>query len=243
MLTLILTLALMGSYKYISSYSTVSSNVNGKEMPICSVETEEKKVALTFDVAWGNENMEKILNILKSRDVRATFFVTGKWAEDYPEDVKSIQAAGHELGNHSENHRNMTQLSEEEQKEEVMAAHQKVQNLTGVTMQLFRLPYEAYEDAVIRNIQACGYYPIEFSVDSQDWKEYGRESIIREVLENDNLENGAIIRCHSEAKYTADSLEELIDKIQDKGYRLVTVSDLIYKEPYHLDVTGRQIAD
>ena len=69
--------ALFGSFQYISSYSTVSGNINGKEMPICSVETEEKKVALTFDAAWGNEDTARILDILKKHKVQATFFMTG----------------------------------------------------------------------------------------------------------------------------------------------------------------------
>ena len=133
-LALVLMIALMGSYQYLSGYTTVSSNVNGKEMPIFSVETKEKKVALTFEAAWGNEDIARILEILKEQGVLATFFLTGEWAGKYPEDVKAIQEEGHDIGNHSESHRSMVGLQEEEQKEEIMNAHKKVEDLTGIRM-------------------------------------------------------------------------------------------------------------
>lgn len=238
---MVLLIALSGSYKYISSYTTVSSNVNGRELPIYSVETPEKKVALSFDAAWGDEDTQKILDILKKHNVHVTFFMTGGWVEKYPEDVKAIKEAGHDLGNHSENHKNMSQLSKEEQKEEIMKVHERVKELTGVEMQLFRPPYGDYDDEVVRTAQECGYYPIQWSVDSLDWKDYGVQSIIDTVLNHKDLKNGAIILCHNGAKYTAQALEQLLTGLEEQGYQIVPVSELIYKEDYHMDVTGRQI--
>lgn len=240
-LILTLMIALAGSYKYLAGYVTVSNNVNGKELPIYSVETDEKKVALTFDAAWGNEDTARILDILKKHDVRVTFFMTGGWVEKYPEDVKAIQAAGHDLGNHSENHKNMSALSEEEQKKEILKVHKRVKELTGVSMQLFRAPYGDYNDSLIRSAEECGYYSIQWSVDSLDWKDYGIDSIINTVIQNKELKNGAIILCHNGAKYTADALDTLLTDLEEKGYTIVPVSELIYKENYHMDVTGRQI--
>lgn len=242
-LALVLTVALAGSYKYISGYVTVSSNVNGRELPIYSVETKEKKVALSFDAAWGNDDTQKILEILKKHGLHVTFFMTGDWVEKYPEDVKAIQAAGHDLGNHSENHKNMAQLSVEEQKTEIMTVHEKVKQLTGVDMQLFRPPYGEYNDNLILTAKDCGYFSVEWSVDSLDWKDYGVNSILDMVLKNKELRNGAIILCHNGAKYTPDALEQLIIGLEDKGYQIVPVSELIYKDNYHMDVTGRQIKD
>lgn len=189
-LALVLTVALAGSYKYISGYVTVSSNVNGRELPIYSVETKEKKVALSFDAAWGNDDTQKILEILKKHGLHVTFFMTGGWVEKYPEDVKAIQAAGHDLGNHSENHKNMAQLSVEEQKTEIMTVHEKVKQLTGVDMQLFRPPYGEYNDNLDLTAKDCGYFPVEWSVDSLDWKDYGVNSILDMVLKNKELRNG-----------------------------------------------------
>lgn len=240
---LVLMIALVGSFKYLSGFVTVSSNVNGRELPIYSVETDEKKVALTFDAAWGNKDTKKILEIMAKHNVHATFFMTGGWVEKYPDDVKAIYEAGHDLGNHSEHHRNMSQLSEEEKTEEIMSVHQKVKELTGVEMNLFRPPYGDYDNAVILNAEENGYYPIQWDVDSLDWKDYGVDNIIKTVLENKNLGNGSIILCHNGAKYTADALDALITGLQEKGYELVQVSELIYKENYHMDVSGRQIQD
>lgn len=219
----------------------VSNNVNGRELPIYCVETAEPKIALTFDAAWGNEDTKKILEILKKHDVHVTFFMTGGWVESYPDDVKAILAAGHDLGNHSENHKNMSQISDEEKKEELMKVHTKVQELTGYEMFLFRPPYGDYDNAVVKVAKSCGYFPIQWDVDSLDWKDYGVDSIIKTVTEHKHLGNGSIILCHNGAKYTAEALDTLITKLKEKGYRFVPLSELIYRDKYHLNHEGRQI--
>lgn len=211
-----------------------------RKLPIYCVETEEKVVALSFDAAWGNEDTQKILDILERQDVKVTFFMTGGWVEAYPEDVKKIYAAGHELGNHSENHLNMSELSMAEIEEEIMLVHNKVKELTGYDMQVFRPPYGDYDNDVITGVENCGYYAIQWDVDSLDWKDYGSESIIKTVTCHKNLGCGSIILCHNGAKYTADALEELIIALKEQGYSFVKMSDLIYKENYRMDVTGRQ---
>ena len=220
---------------------TVSNSVNGRELPIYCVQTEEKKIALSFDAAWGNEDTAKILEILKQNDVHVTFFMTGGWVESYPDDVKAILAAGHDLGNHSENHKNMSQLSDEQKKEELMKVHDKVRELTGYEMFLFRPPYGDYDNAVVKVARACGYYTIQWDVDSLDWKDYGVDSIIKTVTEHKHLGNGSIILCHNGAKYTAQALDTLIKTLKEQGYTFVPISELIYKDHYHMDHEGRQI--
>ncbi len=239
----VLGMALFGSWQYLSDTVSVSSNVNGKELPVYCVQTDEKKVALSFDAAWGNDDTAKILEILKQYGVRATFFMTGGWVESYPDDVKAIQQAGHDLGNHSESHKNMSQLSKDEQTQELMEVHEKVRDLTGVEMELFRPPYGDYDDTVVLNAKENGYYTIQWDVDSLDWKDYGTENIITTILNHKNLGNGSIILCHNGAKYTPDALGSVIEGLRKKGYELVPISELIYKEDYHMDVTGRQIPD
>ena len=219
----------------------VSNSVNGRELPIYCVETKEPKIALTFDAAWGNEDTQKILEVLKKHDVHVTFFMTGGWVENYPDDVKAILAAGHDLGNHSENHKNMSQLSDAEKKEELMKVHDKVRTLTGCEMFLFRPPYGDYDNAVVNVAKDCGYYTIQWDVDSLDWKDYGVDSVIKTVTEHKHLGNGSIILCHNGAKYTAQALDTLITKLKEKGYTFVPVSELIYRDGYHMNVEGRQI--
>ena len=137
-----------------------------KKLPIYSVDTQEKKVAISFDAAWGNEDTAKLLEILDEYKIKTTFFMTGGWVESYPNDVKAIQAAGHDLGNHSENHKNMSTLSAADCQSELMSVHEKVKNLTGVDMMLFRPPYGDYDDLVIQTARDCGYYAIQWDVDT-----------------------------------------------------------------------------
>ena len=222
---------------------STSSNVSGRNLPIYCVETTEPKVALSFDAAWGNEDTEEILAILKKHDVHVTFFMTGGWVKNYPEDVKTILAAGHDLGNHSENHKNMSQLSSAECSEEIMTVHERVKELTGYEMFLFRPPYGDYDNDVITTVENCKYYPIQWDVDSLDWKDYGCDSIIKTVCEHKHLGNGSIILCHNGATYTADALDAMISGLKEQGYKIVPVSELIFREKYHMNAEGRQIAD
>ena len=227
----------------VSKTVTVTNTVNGKELPIYSVETDEKKVALSFDAAWGNEDTQQILDILKKYDIHVTFFMTGGWVENYPDDVKKICESGHDLANHSENHKNMSQLNDSDCQSELMKVHEKVKELTGKEMELFRPPYGDYDDHVIKNAASCGYHTIQWDVDSLDWKDYGVDSIVKTVTEHKNLRNGSIILMHNGAKYTAEALPKIIECLLKKGYEIVPISELIYKENYHMDVTGRQIKD
>ena len=223
--------------------AAADSSVGGRNLPIYCVETEKKQVSLSFDAAWGNEDTQEILDILAKHQVKVTFFMTGGWVDSYPEDVKQICQAGHDLGNHSKTHPNMSQLSAQEQEEELMAVHQKVKELTGVEMTLFRPPYGDYDNQVIQTAYACGYYPIQWSIDSLDWKNYGTEDIIRRITTSKALEGGAIILCHNGAKYTAQALDTLITTLKDMGYEFVPISQLICTGDFHMDPSGKQIPE
>ena len=167
--------------------------------------------------------------------------MTGGWVESYPDDVKAIAKAGHDLGNHSENHKHMTELSDEQCKEEIMKVHNKVKELTGKNMILFRPPYGDYDNKVIDVAREIGYYPIQWDVDSLDWKDYGVDSIINTVVNNSHLGNGSIILCHNGAKYTAQALPKVISGLKQKGYKIVPISRIIYKNTYNINPEGRQL--
>ena len=232
-----------GMVRMLGGAATVSNSVGGRELPIYCVETDKPQIALTFDAAWGNEDTKQIMEVLRKNDVKVTFFMTGGWVGNYPEDVKMILAEGHDLGNHSENHKNMSQISDSEIKDEVMKVHEKVKELTGYEMFLFRPPYGDYDNHVIKGVRACGYYPIQWDVDSLDWKDYGVDSIVNTVCSHKHLGNGSIILCHNGAKYTAQALDTLITTLKDKGYEFVPLSQLILRDDYHLDHEGRQHAN
>lgn len=236
--------------KTVSSANVISnaknSTINGKDLPIYCVDRQNdasKKVSLSFDAAWGADDTIRILDTLDKHNVKVTFFMTGGWVNDYPDMVKEIYARGHDLGNHSENHKQMSKLSEAQNQEEIMKVHNKVKELTGYEMFLFRPPYGDYDSELIKTVYGMNYYPIQWSIDSLDWKDYGVDSIIKRVVESKYLDNGAIILCHNGAKYTADALDSLIEGIQAKGYELVPISQLIIRDDFHMDTTGKQIAD
>lgn len=235
--------AVAGMIVAVSQQKSVAATATPKErtLPIYCVQKEKPQIALTFDAAWGNEDTEVILSILEEYNVKATFFMTGGWVKSYPEDVKKILAAGHDLGNHSENHLNMSGLSDAEKEEELMMVHNRVKQLTDYEMFLFRPPYGDYDEKVVNCAKKCGYYTIQWDVDSLDWKDYGTDSIIKTVCGHKHLGNGSIILCHNGAKYTASALARMIETLQAKGYEFVPVSELIHKDNYYMDHEGRQI--
>lgn len=220
---------------------TASSTVGTRELPIYCVQTDKPQIALTFDMVWGNEDTRLLLDILNKYQVQATFFMTGGWVESFPEDVETILAAGHDLGNHGENHKNMSRLSEKDKTSELMGVHNKVKELTGYEMTLFRPPYGDYDNEVLRNAKKNGYYTVQWDVDSMDWKDYGVDSIFDTVINHSHLGNGSVILLHNGEKYTAEALEILITGLLQKGYEFVPVSRLILKDNYYMDGEGRQI--
>lgn len=164
----------------------------------------------------------------------------GYWVDKYPNEVKKIALEGHDLGNHSNTHPHMSQLSLEQIKQELMEAHKKVEVLTGIKMNLFRPPFGEYNNNVITASEQMEYYPIQWDVDSLDWKEYGEEHEINQVLNHKHLGNGSIILFHNDAKYTPKVLGTIIKGLKDKGFEIVPLSQLIIKENYFMDTEGRQ---
>lgn len=204
------------------------------------METDEKVVALTFDSAWNTDDIENILKILEKNEIKATFFMTGDWISRYPDVVKELYEAGHDLGNHGENHKNMSQLSEEECVKEIQMVHNRVYEIVGVEMDLFRPPSGDYDDLVINTAEKLGYYSVQWNVDSLDWKEYGTDDMLERVVNSKKLCNGSIILLHNGTKHTAEALQSIIDGLKNKGYGFVPVSELIYRENYKIDHSGRQ---
>lgn len=221
----------------------VNHVVKNRQLPIYCVKTEEKKVALSFDAAWGDEDFPRIMEVLDKHNVKVTFFMTGSWVDNYPDCVKTLVEKGHDIGNHSEHHKDMATIAESQVEEELMSVHKKVKELTGQDMILFRPPYGSYNDTVIKVARANHYYPIQWNIDSLDWKNYGVSDILQRVCKSKNMGPGAIILCHNGAKYTADALEGMLTTLEQEGYQFVKISELIYKDNYHLDAMGRQFHD
>lgn len=149
-----------------------------KILPIYSVETKEPVVSLTFDAAWGVSDLDDILAILDRQNVKATFFVTGDWVSTYPEAIQKIDAAGHDLGNHGDNHKHMSQLSDEANIKEIQGCHDKIKALLGKDMDLFRPPYGDYNEALIKTAGKVDYYSVQWDVDTLGTKRKLKKAIL-----------------------------------------------------------------
>ena len=209
-----------------------------KLIPIYCVETEEKKVAISFDAAWGDSYTDGILETLDKYNVKSTFFLVGFWVDRYPEMVKKIDAKGHDIGNHSSTHPHMSKLSSEQIAEELNKTGEKIYNLTGKKPYLFRPPFGDYNNTLIKTAKECEYYTIQWDVDSLDWKELGVEPVVDRVTRN--VKNGSIVLFHNNAKYILEFLPLVIEKLQKEGYEIVPISEIIMKDNYYIDHTGKQ---
>ena len=225
----------------IQEVSAIVTGTGEKKLPIYCVDTPEKKVAISFDAAWGADDTDELLRVLKENDVTTTFFLCGYWVEKYPEEVKRIAEAGHDLGNHSSTHPHMNQLTAEQITTELQDCHAAVKTLTGIEMNLFRPPFGEYNNTVVETSYKNGYYPVQWDVDSLDWKELGMEHEINQVLNHKHLGDGSIILFHNDAKFTPQALDPILKGLKEKGYEIVPISELIHRDSFEMDHEGRQI--
>jgi len=216
----------------------VTTGTVKRSLPIYRVRTDEKVVALSFDAAWGNEDTGQLIDILGKYNIKATFFVVGSWVDKYPESVKALHDAGHEIMNHSNTHPHMPQLSREKMMEEVNKCNEKIQAVTGVKPHLFRPPYGDYNNLSIETLKEMGMYTIQWDVDSLDWKDKTADEIIQRVT--NKVKNGSIVLFHNAAKNTPAALPAIIENLLAKGYKFKKISELIYTENYAIDHAGEQ---
>ena len=213
-----------------------------RRLPIYCVQTEKPQVSVSFDAAWGADDTDELLRILKENDVKATFFLCGYWVEKYPEEVKKIAAEGHDLGNHSATHPHMSRISSEEIAQELQKCHENVKKLTGVEMELFRPPFGEYDNHVIETAEQNGYYTIQWDVDSLDWKDLPADQIVKRVTEK--VQPGSIVLFHNAAKHTPEALPAILETLLQEGYTFLPISQMLlpgqYGQDYTIDCTGRQ---
>ncbi len=215
----------------------ITTAAEPREIPIYCVETEEKKVAISFDAAWGNEQTETLLKILEEKGVKSTFFLVGEWAEKYPESVKLIAEKGHDVENHSSTHAYMTKLSTEDMIKEITACNEKIEELTGKAPTLFRPPYGDYNNEVVRAVKGAGMYCVQWDIDSLDWKDPSPQQMVEKITSK--LTSGSIILMHNGAKNTPEALPMIIDAVRAEGYEFVPISQIILQGEYTTDHEGR----
>ncbi len=210
-----------------------------RALPIYSVSRDDNKVALSFDCAWGVDSTDSLLQTLAAEKVHVTFFAVQFWVEKYPEYAKKIVEAGHELGTHSATHSYMSRLSEQEIRSELASSSEAITKVTGSPVELFRPPYGDYDDLLIDTANAVGLYPIQWDVDSLDWKNLSASDITARIVKR--TVSGSIILMHNNGLHTAEALPLVIDALRANGFTFVPIGELIYRENYEIDVTGKQI--
>lgn len=211
-----------------------------RKLPIYAVQTEEKVVALSFDASWGADKTQDILDTLTRYDIRANYFVVSFWAEKYPEMLKTLSDSGRvEIGTHSNTHPYMSKLSRSQVELELKASTDIIENCIGKKVELFRPPYGDYNDTLIEEAEKQGLYTIQWDVDSLDWKDLSAQAMAERVL--GGVKNGSIVLMHNDGKYTVQALPLIIEGLKNKGYTFKTIGEIIYRDNYEIDHTGRQI--
>ncbi len=207
-------------------------------IPIYCVDRDDKKISISFDCAWGTEYTDEILNALKVSEVHATFFMVEFWAEKYPEYVKKIDESGCEIGTHSSTHSYMSKQNAEEIKIELSSSSEAIEKVTGKKPELFRPPYGDYDDELIKTASELGYYTIQWDVDSLDWKDLSAADIAMRVI--NGAKSGSIILMHNNGLHTAEAVPIILETLKNRGFSFVPIGELIYRENYIIDGTGKQ---
>jgi len=208
-------------------------------VPIYSVDTDRKDVAISFDAVWGVEFTDELLAVLAENDVKTTFFLGGFWLEKYPRYVRKIALAGHEIGNHTYSHPHLNSLSRDEIRNELTRNHAIIQSLSGQSPFLLRPPFGEYSDKVIKVARELGYLVIQWSIDSLDWKNVSSDTIVERVMSR--ITPGDIVLFHNNGANTLPAVRKLIPLLKKRGFRIVPISELVYRDNYYIEQhSGRQ---
>ena len=218
--------------------TAVFSNKATRKLPIYRVQTEQKKVAISFDCAWGVDYTDSLLDSMQKENVKCTFFAVEFWVKKHPDYVEKIFKAGHEIGTHSATHPYMSKLDKNSVIKELTTSCQAIENITNKKVELFRPPYGDYNDNLIQTATELGLYTIQWDVDSLDWKNLSAQEIIKKVVSK--VKNGSIVLFHNQGLHTAKALPTIIKELKSQGYEFVSIGQLIYRENYQILADGSQ---
>lgn len=214
----------------IFSSEEISSLVHNKDIFFKNGSRNEKMIALTFDDGPHPKETHEVLDVLDKYNVKGTFFVVGKHANWYSEPLKRAAKEGHEIGNHTFSHPDISCLSSDDIKREIKECEDTLIRLTGKKPTLFRPPYGSYsKDKLAEIAKESGYKIILWTtIDAKDWKNPPSSQISDTII--NKAQNGDIILLHDYGtENTVKALDTIISEMIKKGYKFVTVSELIDK--------------
>ncbi|MDE7444212.1 MAG: polysaccharide deacetylase family protein [Lachnospiraceae bacterium] len=184
---------------------------------------DSKKIALTFDDGPHPYYTEQLLKGLKERNVKVTFFITGKSAEANPEIVREIYEDGHLIGNHTYNHTQLGSSNREKFKEEIIKTNEVIKEITGEDTIYIRPPYGSWNKEFEKELNM---FPVFWTIDPLDWCSSNVSCIVNTVCSK--AEENAIILMHDQYKTTVTAALEIVDQLQKEGYEFVTVDELLF---------------
>lgn len=208
------------------------------KVAIYSVETKKKEVAFTFNVSWGTENIDKIIDVLNKHNVKATFFMVGSWIDENPEYAKKIYENGHEIANNSNTYIDITKVQKEDIKNELETTDMKIKNINGEGSKVFRPPFGDVDKESLELCEELGYKVVKWDLDSMDWKEIGPNHVVSTVVKD--IKPGSIVLFHANVDGADQYLETILSYLEKDNYKLKTVSDLTYDKNYTVDSNGVQ---
>ena len=165
--------------------------------------------------------------------------MVGSWIEKYPDAVKLMYENNMDVGNHSDSHAHVNNLSYEANIEDMKKCNERIKNITGEDVKLYRGPYGEYNNTVIEAAEKLNMKVIQWDVDTLDYTGKTPDEMCERIKKK--IRNGTIILMHNDTKYTASGLNQIIDLIKELGYEIVPVSEMIYYENYEINHEGRQI--
>ena len=235
---LALLLAVILIFWTVNSPVLVGASASQRQLPVYCVQRQDKVAAISFDAAWGNEDTQTLIDILNKYRIHATFFVVGSWVEKYPESVKALSDNGNEVMNHSSSHAHFSQLTAEQIKADITSCNDRIAAITGTAPTLFRCPYGEYDDHVITAVREMGMEPIQWDVDSLDWKGISAAEITQRVLQR--VKPGSIVLFHNAAEHTPEALPDILEALIADGYTIVPISQILLEGDTYIDNTGMQ---
>jgi probable sporulation protein (polysaccharide deacetylase family) len=195
--------------------------------PIYRGHPDKPMVSFIINVAWGNEYLPEMLAALKKHQVKASFFLEGRWVKNNPELAKMIVSAGHEVGNHSYTHPDMKKISAAQTREQLLKTNEVIEAATGKKSIWFAPPSGSYRDETVSIAAEFKMKTVMWTVDTIDWQKPSPDVLINRVMSK--IDNGFMVLMHP-TEATAKSLDRLITLIEEKGLKIGTVSDLMSEE-------------
>ncbi|MET3197010.1 polysaccharide deacetylase family sporulation protein PdaB [Bacillus sp. OAE603] len=214
---------------YIQAPKTFSTFSTSKgPMAIYKGDASRKNIALTFDISWGDENAVKVLEVLKNQRINnATFFLSASWAERHPEIVETIVKQGHEIGTLGYRYKSYTQLTTLEMQRDLNNSAEVFKRLGVKDVKLFRPPNGEFNKEVIKVASRYNLSVVHWSINTEDWRNPGTNQIFETVKENTNPGDIILLHASDSALQTPKAIPLIISYLRDKGYKNVSVSQMI----------------